>query len=324
MNVMHGALGPMRLLLGWRTPTVVACALALSLTLSASGGTAVADDATCSYDAGSRAVSVQIVAHGENINPTVVRDVPGAIGVFDDGVSLPAPSCGGSVASTDTVSITDVPAGGSFSGVTVAQGLLTGAVLRFAPGFTDEPGGSDEIEFDVDLGAGKDGFFLDYRAPTVANHTVLGGKQINLNAGEGDGIDADLTLRGAESVEFFAATGVPGEPGDVIDARGGAGTPPEPFRLRVFADGRTGDDLLIGGRVGDQLLGEEGNDRVRGMDGDDDPSGEEGNDRVKGGKGRDFVEGGPGSDLIDGGAGRDECRGGPGKDTFKRCEIIKK
>jgi Ca2+-binding RTX toxin-like protein len=316
----------MRLLFGRRTSTAIACALALALTLSASAGTALADDAACSYDAASRTVSVQIVAHGENINPTVVRDIPGAIGLFDDGVSLPAPSCpgGSSVSNTDTVAITDVPMGGSFIGITVAQGLLTGGVLRFAPGFADEPGGSDEIEFDVDLGAGKDGFFLDYRAPAAANHTVLGGKRINLNAGEGDGIDADVTLRGTESVDFHAATGVEGEPGDVIDARGGAGTPAEAFRLRLFADGRKGDDLLIGGRVGDQLLGEEGDDRVRGMDGDDDPSGEEGNDRVKGGKGRDLVEGGPGSDLIDGGPGRDECRGGPGKDTFKRCESIKK
>ena len=59
---------------------------------------------------------------------------------------------------------------------------------------------------------------------------------------------------------------------------------------QVIADGRGGDDTLIGGRKVDILYGGSGNDRIDGRGGDD---------RIKGGLGADTLIGGEGNDRID-------------------------
>lgn len=89
--------------------------------------------------------------------------------------------------------------------------------------------------------------------------------------------------------------------------------------LRVFADGRSGDDVIVierapglssadvlFGREGDDLLSTgAGNDLLFGGPGDDVLRGGSGIDRLYGGGGADVLWSGGGADLLNGGAGDD-------------------
>jgi Ca2+-binding RTX toxin-like protein len=70
-------------------------------------------------------------------------------------------------------------------------------------------------------------------------------------------------------------------------------------------EGRSGDDIILGGF---------GNDRIQGRDGNDTLSGGDGNDQIFGGSGDDFSFGGPGFDLIRDSFGDDVIFGADGAD----------
>ena len=75
------------------------------------------------------------------------------------------------------------------------------------------------------------------------------------------------------------------------------------FTGQVF--GGAGDDLVIGGKQGDFLFGD---DAAAGKD--------DGSDQLDGGKGDDVLDGGAGNDGLTGGRGADVLIGGGGDDAF--------
>jgi Ca2+-binding RTX toxin-like protein len=329
-----------------RATTTAACVLTFALATA----TAADADISCSYDASTRTVSAQVVSPSSGFGQGISRS-------GDQIVTFsPLMPCGAAtVHNTDLIVLTDGP--DSLFTVNDAPQIAT----DLAPGFTDEPGSSDEIEIAVDLGLGED--MATFGVPTVGGVPPLditlgmSGSQAvaNLNAGEVDGIDADVTLTGVEEV----ASGF--GPSNAIRGDGSAGAGGQPFGARLVLSGADGDDTLIGGagkdvfygNGGNDLLdsaggndgtldGGPGNDLVRGGDGDDKqaisggdgddlvsggPGGERtldggpGNDRVRGGAGRDRLFGDEGDDALDGGAGKhDKCDGGPGHDRVSACE----
>src|SRR5262245_55317561 len=130
----------------------------------------------------------------------------------------------------------------------------------FRPGFTNEPGTSDEIEIKINLGAGGND-----SVNIIGNDAIqkfdLGQDDsqlvtiphINLNAGETNGIDYDVSLSNVEIVQASLLGG-----NDVFRARGLAGTGPDPLNLPLIVHGGPGADIIKGGDAGDQLYGDEG------------------------------------------------------------------
>jgi Ca2+-binding RTX toxin-like protein len=137
---------------------------------------------------------------------------------------------------------------------------------------------------------------------------------------------------------------------NVIDNRGGifgtklAGTDgPDLILLSDLgnhAQGRGGNDCMIGGAVTDKISGGVGDDIIYGNGGSDHITGRDGADMLFGGDGNDIVSGGPGNDSVSGdsgndfvygreeddslsgGTGIDYCLGGAGTDTADAsCEI---
>lgn len=80
--------------------------------------------------------------------------------------------------------------------------------------------------------------------------------------------------------------------------------------------GRGGDDVLRGGGQEDLLLGGPGADRLVGGPGADWLAGGSGRDRLSGRAGLDTLVGGAGADTLVGGTGRDIFRGSRGNDTI--------
>jgi len=101
------------------------------------------------------------------------------------------------------------------------------------------------------------------------------------------------TVRGADSAEIM---------------NGNAGLD------RLFGGG--GNDLLRGGRDGDEVFGELGNDVLNGNRGDDIVVGGEGNDIVRGGQDFDLLVGEAGNDVLIGDFGQDALVGGGDRDLF--------
>jgi hypothetical protein len=108
----------------------------------------------CSFDPSTRTVTV-------NVDPTIpsrwfldqAGDVSGTIRVVP-GNQAPV-SCGATANDADSIVITDVTPGGRTD-------LRIQLFPAWGPGFTDEPGSSDEVEFVVNLGGGRD--ILDFNA----------------------------------------------------------------------------------------------------------------------------------------------------------------
>lgn len=172
----------------------------------------------------------------------------------------------------------------------------------FRPGYTDEPGNSDEIEMSVSLGGGTDS--LNIIGSGAADNIVVGKSsglavlgKLNLNATESRGVDADLTLIvGIEEVVIYGKDGA-----DTISGAGGAGTgEPANFTLKLAGD--DGADILTGGAVGDKIAGGPGADVM------------------KGGAGPDWLDAqdGTGGDSVFGGTGADTCLLDAG-DTATSC-----
>lgn len=78
----------------------------------------------------------------------------------------------------------------------------------------------------------------------------------------------------------------------------------------------TGDDLLIGAAVDDDMMGSWGDDRLVGAGGDDNIMGGHGDDLISGDDGDDFLAGDFGDDILVGGTGQDELRGNRGDDVL--------
>lgn len=244
---------------------------AIGASTPASSGAAV----SCTYNDGVGLVTVEI---GAGASATVIRD--------GDFIEANGQRCvdgvtEATVASTEVINIVG-GAGGQRAVVSLTAG-------RFEPGRTDEVGTSDEIEIFVNLGGGPDSVKLSGRNQ---RDTIVVGRdndqtRINLNAGEGDTVDYDLSVH--DNVEKLAIFG--NGNGDSISATGGFGTGSVlPRAIRI--SGGIGNDTLTGGSANDALSDKAGT-------GDTDLlSGRGGRDRLltRDGDGRDRANGGPGAD----------------------------
>jgi hypothetical protein len=151
---------------------------AIGASTPASSGAAV----SCTYNDGVGLVTVEI---GAGASATVIRD--------GDFIEANGQRCvdgvtEATVASTEVINIVG-GAGGQRAVVSLTAG-------RFEPGRTDEVGTSDEIEIFVNLGGGPDSVKLSGRNQ---RDTIVVGRdndqtRINLNAGEGDTVDYDLSV----------------------------------------------------------------------------------------------------------------------------------
>jgi Ca2+-binding RTX toxin-like protein len=245
------------------------------------------------------------------------------------------------VNTTDTINVNDTSAGGS----TFVQ-LMPGNG-PFAPGDTDEPGASDEIEFSLSFGGGlSDQLVLI--GSLGPDHWTLGDTGINLNADETATIDADITYSGLESTDQVTQTGV-----DVIDGGGDAVTGGD-FDLPMGIQSGDGGDTVVGGSVRDSIRPEgsqqtNSNDSIEGGGGRDmvdyesDPNGVSvnlalgtttgagtdrldsiedargsatGSDTLIGNNQLNNLNGLGGNDTLAGGGGEDYLEGGDGRDTF--------
>ena len=310
---------------------IAACVGVLMMLLPAPAAWAAA---SCTFDAGTAAVELS------GGDAAILSVAGGAIHV--DGSQCGSATTG----TTDLITVTDTSPGGDTT-VTVDQ---TDGV--FAPGATDEPGSSDEIEFHIDLGDG-DGDELVLRGTPVNDMIVVGDQGANLNAHESDGIDVDVTtsgvdrwgIRGGAFNDHLSAGGDPttggpltvptaldGGPGtdhliggdgpDTFD--GGAGFDfadysASPAAVSVSLDGSADDGRAgEGDRVGPGIEAVVGSAHDDSLVGDADPNllmGGDGNDTLIGGGGDDELRGEAGDDNLDGGPQEDLLIGGPGNDV---------
>jgi Ca2+-binding RTX toxin-like protein len=218
----------------------------------------------------------------------------GTVSVVGGAIQLNGVACGAAtVNNTDTINV---------DGATGYQRLIISeAGGMFAPGKSDEPGSSDEIEFTVTLGDDNDGLWVV--GTSGHDHIVLGAAGVNLNADETDGLDNDVVADVIANAEECQVSGSAGNDG--ISAAGGfhtgAGT-----TCTTTLFGGDGDDTLTGGLGTTYLFGDLGNDTMRAK-GTASTSfrGGWGSDNQIGGAGNDgFVaDDADGADVVDGGSG---------------------
>ena len=84
----------------------------------------------------------------------------------------------------------------------------------------------------------------------------------------------------------------------------------------VDIEGGSGDDVLTGNELDNEIIGGDGDDTIFGGDGADELQGDAGRDKLSGGNQGDDLRGGDGNDLLKGQAGADELRGGDGNDKL--------
>ena len=275
---------------------------------------------TCTYDGGTKTVTVtmgdQLVAlrvEGGAIVFVAISGLRSPASKMPNAVpSGPSPQpCGGATtANTDTIAVT----GGNADGTALIVDQSAGP---FAPGATAEGTGVSEIEFTVDPTGPTLAVFIGTSASEVMR---VGTSGVNLNADD----DVDATV-GAQVVAI-ALDGAGGN--DQLLALGDAVTG-GPSTLPFLAAGGPGRDILIGSGQGDELAGMGGRDRLVGNAGRDGLIGGGGRDLLAGGPGGDLLQGqggpdklkgGPKRDFMDGGGGSDRCVGGPGNDVVDDCE----
>lgn len=246
-------------------------------------------------------------------------------------VEYPTPCRGGvpTVLNTDTIRVLE--GGLAFPDVLLGLG-------PFAPGATPELEGASEIEIEFEFKA-RFGFAeVDgtrradeiHWGPGPGNHPGL-----NLNPSDAGDQDVDVTVRGVGA--YLVANGAGGAdtivpapgapfPNDGVVSGGGRGDDRliAPRNTWGGLDGEAGDDVLTGGRQGDNLFGGGGNDRLRSGGGAD---------SLRPGAGRDLVFGGPGRDRVNSrDSHRDRVRCGGGRDRVKAdrqdrlrgCEVIRR
>ncbi len=90
----------------------------------------------------------------------------------------------------------------------------------------------------------------------------------------------------------------------------------EAMSSRLYVDGGSGNDGIVGSRGDDWLVGGAGNDRMYARDGSDYVDGGDGNDIIYGQAGHNILIGGDGRDQLFGGGSRDLLIGGLGRDVL--------
>src|SRR3954470_7466610 len=151
-----------------------------------------AADISCSYSAANHTVTANVTGPP----PSGYAD---GIGRFGNQITagytsgpLPFAQCGaGTVFNTDTVVVN----------ISTSAEVSPSIPTNLAPGFTDEPGSSDEIEIIVNSGPSPDAIHFFPGFSTSGSNTIRLGSSgtqqlVNLNAAEADGIDADVTMTG--------------------------------------------------------------------------------------------------------------------------------
>jgi Ca2+-binding RTX toxin-like protein len=295
---------------------------------------------TCTYAAGT--VNVTLSQHGQAI---FVRRQSGSQNIEFFTFGPVTITCSGgtpTVDNTDTINITDTTTGGS----TVTDLMLVNG--PFAPGATGEPGGSDEIEFNVSVGDGFSDQLILHGSDLAADHLTFGQAGINLNANEPAPRDADVTYSGVDSTDQITGAGP-----DVVDGSGGDGTGAV-FDIKMQVQSGDGNDTVVGGTVADSIRPEgfatsNSNDTLDGGPGFDrvdylfEPDGvkvnlaagtttgagtddltsleevygsDTGNDVLTGNNRRNVLDGAGGHDRLSGGPGDDFLAGGDGRDTI--------
>ena len=292
---------------------------------------------SCTYDSTTGTVTVLLGADGDS--PTITA--PGGV------ITVGGAACeSATTANTDLITVAETTPD--------AQGTVTIDLGPgpFAPGATDEPGSSDEIEFAVDLGGGIDALSVVGGAGMDAFVAGLNG--INLNALETDGADADVVVAGVEQLGLVGL-----EMNDTLSTAGGNGTGTG-STIPATLTGGTGAEMFSGGPAPDRFDGGTGFDRVDyssrtvgvsvsigdGFANDGEPAeGDEvlgdvewvltgsgndvlvgdgnaerfetfgGDDQLFGNGGDDELRAGDGTDLLEGGPNDDFLNGGMGDDT---------
>ena len=236
---------------------------------------------TCTYNASKRMItvsgdaSVLIERSGDTITSSVGACTNGAVDA--------------TVHNTDIIKVNITFGPGIAFGIDEGNGML-------APGFTNEPGTTDEIEVSIARGA-----TVILLGTPSNDHIRLGQGGINLNAEE---VSDDVDVSGFSAIEFISS----GQGHDIVSTRGGHGTGSavEPF---VAILGGEGNDKLLGAHI------------LHPGDITPDPGfrytldGGPGSDRLEGSSFADELNGGDGDDYIDGGAGLDEMDGEDGINT---------
>lgn len=258
--------------------SILGTAVLIGTVLGAAGPASSGPAVTCSYDDTVGLVTVEIPAGG---SAKVDRD-----GEFIDvnGSHCTDAATDATVQSTEVINIVPTGAGGQRAVLSLSSG-------PFAPGRTDEPGTSDEIEIFVNLGGGNDSLRVagSNQRDTIVGGTQGGQSRLNLNADEEATVDYDLSVD--DNVDLIAISG--NGKGDSISATGSFGTGTVLQRAITIAGG-DGNDDLTGGRGADVLTDRSGTgdtDVLVGKGGDDALSTRDG-DR------RDRAVGGPGNDTC--------------------------
>ena len=268
-----------------RSPRLAA-ALAVSLALAAAVGAAPASAAVDCNFVGTT-LTVTLSANGDSAE--VARSSSSVL-VREGSTAVACTGGAPTVTNTDLIVVNDTS--GQNTAITI--NMLGGAV---APGATDEPGLSDEIELQANMGAGG-GDSLVLLGTNGSDVWRLGktaaGDGVNLNAGsetsgvvpgrdfdlEYFGVDGRLLINGAQSDDTVLANGGPEFTGPL--------TTPLLFREGL---GSTGDDTVVGTDGDDIIEPGVGNDDVSTAAGDDEY-------REDSGGGDDEVDGGVGVDLY--------------------------
>lgn len=258
-------------------------AIAVVAALCLVGNPARAGAPVCSWDVGSRTLTMNIGGLGI-IDSVAVGQVPDSneLGYRTVGDWVPCPS--GTVNSADLLVVN-----GTLRSDEVAL-VLPDGVLR--PGHTQEAKGASELEVELALGAGTD--TAELRGGPSADSFQL--RSTTKAAINGDN-DADVTF---ESVFEFHLNGGGGT--DSLNATG----------ARARLTGGNGDDALVGSPFDDDLCGDCGS----GTGGTDLMLAGGGSDQLSGGAGVDIYDGGDGSDVLRSGPGADVMVGGDGADVF--------
>ena len=288
-------------------------AVRVAIAMSALGAlwphAASADTATCTYSAAAHSAVIDVTFAPSPATQISIRPSDGALLVYAGGING---TCGGATRNNlDTLTVNTLNAATTGGLVYVYPGV------PFAPGFTNEPGSSDEIEMTFNLtGGGRWLLGISAASTALPLNVALGGNAVNFNAGETDGVDADATVAGARYAFVMGSTSA-----DRIAAGGGPGVP-GPWAVPIVASSGAGADTLIGGRLADDLSGGLDPDTVIGGKGKDDLKGEGGVDTLLGKAGADKLLGGPAKDKLNGGKGTDSCT--IKHDKHKSCEVAAK
>jgi len=186
-----------------------------------------------------------------------------------------------------------------FDTINVVGGALADKVTfsgRFMPGLAYESD-YDEIEINVDLGAGNDTVSVKMTASYDVAFFQADGLSVNNDS------DTDIVMTGVETAKVYGLGGQ-----DILMANGLVSS-----AMKVYLYGGNGDDQLYGSPYADYLYGDANNDYIEGG---------AGNDIIYDGNGIDWMLGQDGNDRFEQGASKDDTwwyhdtiEGGAGVDT---------